>query len=94
MNNGMRDLSKTTVSVRHVAAVYFPEAYTKAIHIAFPVVRLSFKNLSPTKNITFFNIFCFHNYEKGIILPYIPLEPCSREFQFHPSCLEGSEPRL
>lgn len=50
MNNGVRDLSKTTVSVGHVAAVYFPEAYTKAIHITFPVVRLSFKNLSPPKS--------------------------------------------
>jgi len=45
MNNGVRDLSKTTVSIGHVTAVYFPEAYPKAIDIAFPVVRLSFKNL-------------------------------------------------
>lgn len=45
MNNGVRDLSKTTVSKGHVTAVDFPEAYTKAIDIAFPVVRLSFKNL-------------------------------------------------
>lgn len=101
-----RHISKAQIRIRHGAAVYFPQAYAKAIDVAFPIVRLTIKNLRSCDSMLIsLNIMkraikskkdTIFRLQKSITLSRIntPLAPCNREFRCFQSYPLDSELRL
>jgi len=50
-NHGRGDFRKAKVGVRHVTAVYLPQADPKAVHVTLPVVSMAIENLRAYANV-------------------------------------------
>ena len=50
-NDGRGDFRKAKIGVRHVTAVYLPQADPKAVHVTLPVVSMAIENLRAYANV-------------------------------------------
>jgi hypothetical protein len=50
-NHGRGDFRKAKIRVRHVTAVYLPQADPKAVHVTLPVVSMAIENLRAYANV-------------------------------------------
>lgn len=51
-NHGRGDFRKAKIRVRHVTAVYLPQADPKAVHVTLPVVSMAIENLHAYANVS------------------------------------------
>lgn len=60
-NHGRGDFRKAEIGVRHVTAVYLPQADPKAVNVTLPVVSMAIENLHAYANVSQVS----RNREKG-----------------------------